>query len=373
MRALGYFTFRDLMHDRWRSLLTIFSLAVVVIGYLLLSSLAQAFVIFVKQSRITSNLVVIAADTIDPKDSSLNEEVLQTAREIAPNEIQRTFPTLFQHLTIGGHIIQIRAVPLEEMPNAMALTLVEGNWPAGSQQVVVSEDIAQVNSWKVGSSINIYGTDFQVTGLVRTVENNYGAVWMTYTEGQLLFGTAHGFQIGYLSLEPWANPESVRTILMADRRFSANNVAYLESTLNDGYNQINTNLLTMSSILALVYLLAVTFGIYNVTSLSLTERGREISLLRVLGFSQGRLRGYLFVRALVLTLVAYGLGWMISLVFINYQRLHTSIDLFFAPLILRLTPSTSLLGLGLVTVFAILGVLLTTGRFASQNPLSGSD
>ncbi len=96
--------------------------------------------------------------------------------------------------------MQVRAVPLEEMSTAMALTLFQGRWPDGPRQVVVSEGAAQLASWKIGSIVNIYGTDFQVTGLVRTSENTFGSVWMTYAEGQRLFGTSRGFQVGYLYL-----------------------------------------------------------------------------------------------------------------------------------------------------------------------------
>ena len=76
MLALGYFTFKDLMHDRWRSLLTIISLAVVVAGYLLLASLSRAFLTVGKQSQVTNNLVILSADAIDPMESSLDEESL---------------------------------------------------------------------------------------------------------------------------------------------------------------------------------------------------------------------------------------------------------------------------------------------------------
>jgi hypothetical protein len=43
------------------------------------------------------------------------------------------------------------------------------------------------------------------------------------------------------------------------------------------------------------------------------------------------------------------------------------------PLNLSLTASTSLLGLGLSTAFAFLGVWLTSRRFAMLNQLKGSD
>ena len=373
MLALGYFTFKDLTHDHWRSLLTVISLAVVVAGYLLLASLSQAFLVVGKQSQVTDNLVILTADAVDPMESSLDESVLQTALEIAPGQIQRAFPTLFRHMNIDGRILQVRAVPLEEMPAALNLTLLAGNWPSGSRQVVVGEEIARAASWGIGSIVNIYGTDFQVTGLVRASGANLAAIWMTYTEGLRLFGTQHGFQVGYLPLAPSADPESVRLLLQADPRISDRYTVYLENAVSNSYSQVNHNLVTLSSIMAVVSLLAITFGIYNSTSLSLTERSREIGLLRVIGFTQGKLRSFLFARALVLTLAAYGLGWVVLVNYYHYLNSHSPLGFSEAPLNLSLSLPASLLGLGLAILFAFLGVWLTSGRMATLNPLAGSD
>jgi ABC-type antimicrobial peptide transport system permease subunit len=360
MLALGYFTFRDLLHDRWRSLLTIISLAVVVVGYLLLASLAQAIVTLSGKAQVSDNLLILSADTIDPMDSSIDEGVLKTAMEIAPGQIQRAFPILFRHLSIDGQLVQVRAVPLEEMPASLNLTLVRGNWPDGPRQVVASEGAAQLGSWKIGSIVNIYGTDFKVSGLARTDENAFGSVWMTLAEGRQLFGTSRGFQVGYLSLVPSADPEQVRASLLADPRIAADYSVYLEHAFTDSYNQSNSNLITLSGLMVLVSLLVVTFGIYNATSLSLTERSLEIGLLYVIGFPLNKVRGFLLTRTLVLTLTAYGLGWLMARFFIDRQQLQSSVDLIFQSL--RLTPISSLAGLGLAVLFAFLGVWLASGR-----------
>ena len=365
--ALIYYTFKDLFHDRWRSLLTTLSLAVVVVGYLLLVSLAQAMVNLSKQAQVTNNLLILARDTIDPMDSSIHGDVLQTAMQISPEKIRSAFPILFRHLTIEGHLIQVRSVPLEEMPTSLSLKLVQGDWPYGSQQIVVSEGAADVGSWKIGSKVNIYGTDFQITGIVRTEENAFGSVWMSYTEGQHLFGTTRGYQVGYLSLVPSADPESVRTRLLADLRISPAYTIYLEHAFTNSYNQSNSNLLTLSGLMVLVSLLVITFGSYNATSLNLAERSLEIGLLSVIGFSLNKLRVFLLTRTLVLTLTAYSLGWLISLIFINLQRLNGSIDLIFQDL--RLTPFSSLFSLGLAVLFAFLGVWLASRRLIALSPL----
>jgi ABC-type antimicrobial peptide transport system permease subunit len=373
MFILGYFTLKDLIHYRWRNLLTVAGLAVIVFVYLLLSSFSQAFLVFNKQSQITSNLVIVAANVIDPMESSLDDSELITVQEIAPVQIQHVFPIIFRHLYIDGQIMQIRAVPLEEMPSVLSLTLFQGNWPTGSHQVVVSEGVAQIASWKIGSTVNIYGTEFQVTGLVRAGENNTGSVWMTYSEGQRLFGMRRGFQVGYLQLVPSVDPESVRKLLQSDTRISECCTIYLENALSNRYYQVNYNLLTLNNIMAFVSLLAITFGIYNATKLSLVEHSHEIDLLRVVGFTQEKLLGFLMARSFIMTIASYGLGWIISAIMINYLRVNKTFGISAAPLILDLTISASLLGLFLAITFSFLGVWLTSGRLAKIRPLAGRD
>jgi ABC-type antimicrobial peptide transport system permease subunit len=195
-------------------------------------------------------------------------------------------------------------------------------------------------------------------------------VWMTYAEGQRLFGISRGFQVGYLVLAPSVNPESVRQKLQADPRISAHAIVYLDSVYTNAYNQSSTNLLILSGLMVLVSLLGVTFGIYNATSLSLSERSLEIGLLYGIGFTLNRLRSFLLVRALVLTLAAYSLGWSVSLVFIARLRLHASVNYIF--LGLKLTPLFTLSGLGLAVLFAFLGIWLLSAPLATLNPLKGA-
>jgi len=284
--------------------------------------------------------VIISADALDPMESSLNSDILQIARRVAPDQILRAFPVLFRHLTIQGRILQVWAVPLDEMPAALGLSLLEGRWPSGNREIVISQGVSQATSWKPGSTVNIYGSDFQVTGLVRAGENNYGAVWMIYTAGQSLFGTQRGFQIAYFPLTPLANPEHVRQELQANPGISSGYAVYLENALSDRYGQVNHNLVTLSNIMALVSLLAIILGIYNATSLSLSERSLEIGLLRMIGFTRP---------ACALPVcthpgadpAAYGLGWGLLFFSSTTFTLIPRLTFWFHPLrsICRLPPA----------------------------------
>jgi acyl-CoA hydrolase len=86
----------------------------VVVSYLLLASLSQAYLTFGKETQ-NQNLIIISADAIDPMESSLNLGVLQIAQQIAPDQIRQVFPVIFRHMDIEDHVMQVRAVPLEDM------------------------------------------------------------------------------------------------------------------------------------------------------------------------------------------------------------------------------------------------------------------
>ena len=359
MLILLYYTLRDLIYDYGRSLLTIASLTVVVVSYLLLFSLSQAYLTFGKEDQ-TQNLMIISADAIDPMESTLTDEVLQTALKIAPDQIEHVFPVIFRHMNIEGQVMQVRAVPLEDIEHYNNLELLQGQWLQTEQQIVISEGVIQITTWKIGTTVNIYGSNFQVSGIVRAGGNKFASIWMTYPAGQQLFGTQKGYQMGFLVIYPNIDPETVRARLQADPRLSQQYAVYLENALGDRYQQVNQNLLTLSEIQVIISLLAITFGAYNATTLSLLEREVEMFLLRVIGFTQGKLRAILFSRAAIQTLLAYLMGWIISAAIIAFQNIHHPINIHSAPLILRMGFSSSLLGLALALTFSLLGVMIGT-------------
>ncbi len=358
MLILLYYTVRDLIHDYKRSLLTIASLTVIVVSYLLLISLSQAYLTFGSDKE-TQNLMVLSANAIDPMESTLSEDVLQTALAAAPGQIEHVFPVIFRHMNIEGQIMQVRGVALEDMEQYNNLELIQGQWPQSEQQIVISEGVIQITTWKIGTLVNIYGSDFQVSGIVRAGGNKFASIWMTFTAGQQLFGTQKGFQMGFLTVYPNIDPETVRLRLQADPRLSQQYAFYLENSLGDLYQQVNYNLLALSLIQTIISLLAITFGTYNATCLSLLERQVEMGLLRVIGFTQGKLGAIFFSRSAIQTGLAYLIGWMIATAVIDYQRSSHPISIESAPLTLGIGFSTSLLGLGLALFFSFMGVLIS--------------
>jgi ABC-type antimicrobial peptide transport system permease subunit len=116
-----------------------------------------------------------------------------------------------------------------------------------------------------------------------------------------------------------------------------------------------------------VALLAITFGIYNATSLTLAERGWELGALRVLGFEIGGLRRFLYLRALLLVGAAYILGALIAVTYMTVQGQQTPIVIHGATLLMRVQPWALALGLCLTALFAYLGVWLPLAQQSRQS------
>jgi hypothetical protein len=72
-----------------------------------------------------------------------------------------------------------------------------------------------------------------------------------------------------------------------------------------------------------------------------------------------------------LTIAAYGIGWVASIMFIEQQRLRSTVSLVF--LALRLTLFSSLIGLGLALLFVLLGVWLASNRLFPLTALTGRE
>lgn len=357
---MSVFALKDLVYDLSRSVLTILGLMVLIFSYLLLDSFSEAYHAFGQLPQSLNNLLVISSDVLDPMESTLDNNVLQEAIAAHPETILKLSPCIFRHMRIQNWVMQVRAVPLEDMTAIHHLTLLEGTWPANKAEVVASEGAIQAAHWKVGTTLSIYGSDFKLAGIVRAAGSKFASIWMTYPAGLDLFGSKRGYQMGYLQLARNADVESLRTQLQADPRLADRYAIYQESSLTERYAQTTHDIIQLNQVLMVVALLAITFGTYNATSLTINERGREIATLRVIGFGSRSIRAFLFERSLLQTIIGYCLGWAFASLFIHYNQAASSIIIHGSSLVLTISPTGALAGFALTTLFAGLGIWLPT-------------
>ena len=102
---------------------------------------------------------------------------------------------------------------------------------------------------------------------------------------------------------------------------------------------------------------AIGFGVvYNSARIALSERGRELASLRVLGFTRGEIAYILLGELTLLTLAAIPLGMLVGIGLVGILVLAFESDLYRLPLIL--TSSNYAMGATVVIVSALLSGLL---------------
>jgi putative ABC transport system permease protein len=102
---------------------------------------------------------------------------------------------------------------------------------------------------------------------------------------------------------------------------------------------------------------AIGFGVvYNSARISLSERGRELASLRVLGFTRGEIAYILLGELALLTLAAIPVGFVVGVALVGILVVAFQSELYRLPLIL--TPENYAMGASVVVVSALLSGLL---------------
>ena len=351
-----------MLHERSRTLLSITGLAVVIASYFVLSTLSGALANSLNATTLSRNLIVIQKDLIDPSDALLDPQAIQAASGLMPGTISRISPVVFRHTRVGGHVVQLRAAALEDWQPIYHLALLEGDWPTQERQVIAGEGLALSNDWEVGTVVRIFGSDFSISGIFRAPGIAFASVWMPIDVFWTLFDTPHHYQAMFVQAAMGVDPESVMTVLQHDPRLADDYAVYFE----DNYTRHNIRALqdmsSMMSIASGMALLGIVFGVFNATVLSTVERSREIGILLGIGFAQNTVQRMIWLRAILLALLAYGLGLIAAYIYLVSQQAFAPLIVLGVPFNMKLTPLMLGSGLAWAVSLGLVGAWLSTRR-----------
>jgi len=127
------------------------------------------------------------------------------------------------------------------------------------------------------------------------------------------------------------------------------------------FNRVMDETMLFFTYVATVFAVVIAFGvIYNSARIALTERGRELASLRVLGFTRGEIAYILLGELAVLTLAAIPLGLVAGRWMCHYIASTMQNDLFRVPVVLA--PQTYAFAVTVVLVSALLSGLAVRSR-----------
>ena len=260
---------------------------------------------------------------LDPSYTPFSPQITERAAEIeGVASVTQMRATAVQ---IEGNTKSIAAITPESLADSFALDFSDGDAEGlRDRGLLIDDNVAENNDWKVGDTVAttwLNGTqiDLRVGGIYSKNDmlGGYLVSLDTAAEG----GTRPVDILAFVNLADGADAEQVRQRL--DEGLADNPAVELKN--QDEYTdsvraQVNQLLGLIYGMLALAVVIAV-LGIVNTLALSVTERTREIGLLRAIGMSRRQLRRMIRLESVVMAIFGAVLGLIVGLGFgIALQR-----------------------------------------------------
>jgi putative ABC transport system permease protein len=179
--------------------------------------------------------------------------------------------------------------------------------------VIVTEKLAEILNAGKGDTITVKDTDNNEYSLtVSSVARNYTAnyIYMSKELSRKIFDKTTAYNA--IVSNHGTTDENALAKRLIDSGYVMN-VIFTSDVLkkaldsNDSLNSIIILIVVVASLLAIIVL-------YNLTSINISERTREIATLKVLGFTDKEANGYIYREALILTLISIGMGLILGIV-----------------------------------------------------------
>ena len=182
--------------------------------------------------------------------------------------------------------------------------------------VVISQKIAEVYKVGKGSHLAVKDSDgYTYTLAVSDVTENYiqNYIYMSSSLYNKVFSKPISYNM-IVSNHTGEQKKVANNLLVGDQIVSvkfSNDILLQAIQQSSSLNSVVLLLIGVASMMAVIVL-------YNLTSINISERKREIATLKVLGFKDGETNEYIYREAFILTLISIGLGLLLGIAFHHY-------------------------------------------------------
>lgn len=197
---------------------------------------------------------------------------------------------------------------LGSYPEVTGVTIAEGRFPAGPNEIVVDRQRSADPETTLGATFELLGETFEVVGIY---EPEVGArMKMPLDTMQSLLGAAERASWILVKTETGASIESVASSI--DAQLPGNQIVFTRDIPGMWARGIPSLQVFLDIVIALAVFIS-TLTIFLALYTAITERTREIGILKSMGGSKGFIVGIVETEALVLSLLGIGLGALVSL------------------------------------------------------------
>ena len=300
-------TIRNLFRYKKRIIMTLIGIsgctALLLTGFGIKDSISE--IVEIQYGEIEKyDALAVLDNPVTEKSSEINEFLSQ-------NSISNPLYAYMETLTFAANNKNIDVYSLAFATNSIDkyfnLKDLDGNnLELNDEGAIITEKIAKILNVNIGDTITLKDNNneiyvIKISGISKNYINNY--VYMNTNYYNLVFG-----DISYNNII--ANIGNHGDVLMNSNYFS--NIQYTEDSMSmlqdifDSMNNIVFLIIGFSSVLAITVL-------YNLTTINISERVREIATLKVLGFNDKEISMYVYRETIILTIFGIIIGLLLGI------------------------------------------------------------
>jgi ABC-type lipoprotein release transport system permease subunit len=299
---------------------------------------------------------------------------IQGVTEVVPRVIGRTY--------VKGKFLAVLGMDPKHMPPS--IRLIRGRAPEGNGDVVIGREAAEFLNLKIGSRFSIKrnpGQTFEIVGLFHSPCNiwNVDLLMMNYEDASVLFGL-RGMATD-LSVYTRPGYEQIVDIIvrLSEKEEKSGKPALRVQTMEliDRYSQRGFNI--KAGVFAGLYFLVLALGIPSIGVISgfgLSERSREIGVMRALGWQTQEILEMTAMENLALSIISVPFIIIAAVLWIYLFNGAVIAKFFVASLDIiipfqvpsRVFPVPAVLGLMLAVILTMVGSIYSTWRTATVPP-----
>jgi putative ABC transport system permease protein len=264
-----------------------------------------------RASNVRAELIFMRPGAVQVSTTTANLDTRYVDRLKAIDGVAEALPIIrhFFQGTGGFGIEQIDGVDWDAYASMNGISMVEGRGPQSADEIVIDETKARNNNLRLGSTLKPLGTkEYRIVGIYSPESG--ARVKMSLAAMQEALETSGKCTFIFLKLR---NPDQVDAMAQRiDQELPGNTIQPTRDVFTSFEKSIpllGVFLRVLVGLAAVVSALVVMLAMYT----TITERTREIGILKAMGASRGYIVGIIEKEAILISFIGLVVGFAVSL------------------------------------------------------------
>ena len=295
--------FKSFVHYKYKTLLILISTVAAISSIFLITALGNGIIaMYASMLKTDGDIIVMQKDVADTFFSDVNRSLLPSIANI--KDVASAQGVIVGAGAIGTiPIAGIYGVTDNRMKN---YRLIKGHYPKG-KEVIIGESIANILHHP--RTVELMGVPFEVSGIYQSdIGFENGGVVIPIAQAQKLFHKSASFFL--VSVEK-ISPHIEKIIKQIENLAPTIDAKKTTEFINN-YNQFKIIRISSGVIASISFLMGF-LSIVSLMSMMINDRRYEFGIKRAIGFSKLRIIKEVILEVVVLTLVAFGIAYILSL------------------------------------------------------------